>query len=135
MKDEIKEIERILATSGKYITYAERCYVLDYITNLQEEVKSANESITWWQNRFNALQEENKRLNKKYEDAVADYEEQKYIINELEKWLESEIDRINKLKSPKKGVPPYGEENYYYENMILRYKEVLDKLKELKEDK
>ena len=37
MKDEIKGIERILATSGKYITYAERCYVLDYITNLQEE--------------------------------------------------------------------------------------------------
>jgi len=33
-----KEIERILATSGKYITYAERCYVLDYITNLQEKV-------------------------------------------------------------------------------------------------
>ena len=39
MKDEIKEIERILATSGKYITYAERNYVLDCITNLQKELK------------------------------------------------------------------------------------------------
>ena len=63
MKDEIKEIERILATSGKYITYAERCYVLDYITNLQEEnkklndeLKSANESIIWWSNRYKAIE-------------------------------------------------------------------------------
>ena len=122
MKDEIKEILDNIKTiidEGHYratcdIDYEDCKILLDYITNLQEE---------------------NERLNKKYEDAVADYEEQKYIINELEKWLESEIDRINKLKSPKKGVPPYGEENYYYENMILRYKEVLDKLKELKEDK
>jgi hypothetical protein len=45
MKDEIKEIERILATSGKYITYAERCYVLDYITNLQEENERLKETI------------------------------------------------------------------------------------------
>lgn len=55
------------------------------------------------------------------------------IINELEKWLENEIERINKLKNPKKGIKPYGEENYYYENMILGYKTVLDKLKELKD--
>ena len=39
MKDEIKEIKRILATSGKYITYAEKCYVLDCITNLQDKIK------------------------------------------------------------------------------------------------
>ena len=31
-------------------------YSLDYITNLQEELKSANESITWWSNRFKAVE-------------------------------------------------------------------------------
>ena len=45
MKDEIKEIERILATSGKYITYTERNYVLDYITNLQEQLHQASLDI------------------------------------------------------------------------------------------
>lgn len=60
------------------------CKVLyDCITNLQEELKSANESITWWQNRFNALQEENKRLNN--------------IIDKLEKDIQKEIDRTNDL--------------------------------------
>jgi len=44
-KEKDKEIERILATSGKYITYAERCYVLDYITNLQARNKKAIEYI------------------------------------------------------------------------------------------
>ena len=67
---------------------------------------------------FNDLLEENNRLNN--------------IIDELEKWLESEIDRVIKLINPKKVIKPYGEENYYYENMLLRYKEVLDKLRELK---
>ena len=45
MNNEIKEIERILATSGKYITYAERCYVLDYITNLQQEKDTYKEQL------------------------------------------------------------------------------------------
>ena len=37
--------------------------LLDCITNLQEELKSANESITWWQNRFNALQQIDEKCN------------------------------------------------------------------------
>jgi len=75
----------------------------------------------WIDTTIEELKKENKRLNN--------------VINELEKWLDSEIIRIGKLKNPKKGVQPYGEENYYYENMILRYKECKDKLKELKEGK
>lgn len=41
------------------------------ITNLEEELKSANESISWWQNRFNAVEKENKKLKElcnKYEE-------------------------------------------------------------------
>lgn len=58
----------------------------DYITNLQEELKSANESITWWTNRFNAVAKENERLNN--------------IINELEEWLSYEWYEMSKDINP-----------------------------------
>ena len=75
----------------------------------------------------------NEFINQKLKEKDKEIERSNNIINELEKWLESEIDRIIKLKSPKRrSIPPYGAENYCYENMILRYKEVLDKLRELK---
>lgn len=32
------------------------------ITNLQQEIQEANDSITWWTNRFRAVERENKRL-------------------------------------------------------------------------
>ena len=48
--------------------------------NLQEELKSSNESITWWQNRFNALQEENKNLKHKLEQM---YNDTKDTYNEI----------------------------------------------------
>lgn len=68
MKDEIKEIERILATSGKYITYAERCYVLDCITNLQEELEDYKQISIRHYNRPYAnkyLKQKRKELNNK----------------------------------------------------------------------
>ena len=37
------------------------------VKELKEELKSANESITWWSNRFNALEEENMYLRDKVE--------------------------------------------------------------------
>ena len=36
--------------------------LLNYITNLQQEIQEANDSITWWRNRFNAVQQENETL-------------------------------------------------------------------------
>lgn len=77
MKDEIKEfIEFRTDEDGTYFYYNDKdnieqwSYKLDelkdYIINLQEELKSANESISWWQNRFNAVEKENERLRKDY---------------------------------------------------------------------
>ena len=69
MNDEIKEIERILATSGKYITYAERCYVLDYITNLQQEnERLKNEPLTNKLGRIDSVVANIYRNNKEKED-------------------------------------------------------------------
>lgn len=71
MNNEIKEIERILATSGKYITYAERCYVLDYITNLQTI-----------EQQYSALLSENAELENKITNLQQENERLKNIINE-----------------------------------------------------
>lgn len=64
-----------------------------------------------------------KRLNKKYEDAVADYEEQKYIINELESYLEQQW---------LEWKDSYNDEIVAMAN---EDKAILDKLKELKAGK
>ena len=44
--------------------------VLDYITNLQEEVKEANENAEWWSNRFNALSRDNKNYKSRINKAI-----------------------------------------------------------------
>ena len=72
MEDEIKEILDFLKDKDDYIeeygyeykriSLEDTKILLDYITNLQEELISANESITWWTNRFTAVEKENRRL-------------------------------------------------------------------------
>ena len=41
--------------------------ILSENVELQEELKSANESITWWTNRYSAIQQENKELKERLE--------------------------------------------------------------------
>lgn len=113
MKDEIKEILDKLqkvancetASRNALMEIKDKDYqlLLDYITNLQEEVKSANESITWWVNRFNALQEENKRLS-----------------IELNKNM---IERNNYLSRNEKAIKMFNNEtlNKYYYGMSYEF--------------
>lgn len=57
------------------------------------------------------------------------------ILNELEKWLEMEIKRIEELQNPAKSkVKPYGEEYNNYTLIIGTYDNALDKLQKLKGD-
>lgn len=51
MNDEIKEI-------------------LNYITNLQQENQELNDSVTWWNNRFNAVQRDYEDYKSRIEKAV-----------------------------------------------------------------
>lgn len=79
--------------------------LLKRISNLEFEVESK--------------EKENERLNN--------------ILNELEKWLEMEIKRIEELQNPAKSkVKPYGEEYNNYTLIIGTYDNALDKLQELK---
>ena len=127
MSDEIKEILEFKENADyKRLSIDEIKCLDDYITNLQkenknltkaielnrvrelhEELKSAKESITWWTNRFNAVEKENERLkeliNQYEEEHTTTFEEWKRDIRafeELEKWLEEQENLYNKQKHP-----------------------------------
>ena len=76
MKDEIKEIldrmqELVKHKYDKeihtYNLFDDIQDLLDYITNLQQEIKETNDSITWWTNRFKAVERDNKELKQENE--------------------------------------------------------------------
>ena len=75
--------------------------------------------IKYWEEECFRYKKENQRLNN--------------VLNELEKWLNSEIKRIEKLQNDTKNVKPYGQEFNNYVLIIDTYNYVLDKLNELKE--
>ena len=64
MKEEIKEILKIFKKCefGVCITKHDSRVLLDCITNLEKELQESNESITWWTNRFKAIEKENEKL-------------------------------------------------------------------------
>lgn len=77
--------------------------ILNEIENLQEENKelkeelvSANESITWWNNRFNAVTRDNKQLKdnwndlKKYAKEIISTDNELYGTDLLDKMQELE---------------------------------------------
>jgi nicotinic acid phosphoribosyltransferase len=67
MKDnEIKELNRILATSGKYITYAEKNYVLDYITKLEKEKTAIKERCEYLQRSCERKEEQMLNYREEY---------------------------------------------------------------------
>ena len=84
--------------------------------NLQEELKSANESINWWTNRFKAVEKENQKLNKVIEDIdkyihifkIEDIgEKTMLILNDIlliKNGLGKDVVRLNKLEESKKEV-------------------------------
>ena len=57
----------------------------DKLTNLQQENQELNDSITWWNNRFNAVQRD-------YEELKQENKEKDKIIKIMENYLELIID-------------------------------------------
>ena len=85
---------------------------------IQEIVAKADAEYDRLKDRVHEQYDEIKRLNN--------------IINELEKWLESELKRLEKIQNPNRGVKPYGQEYNNYTLLIGAYDNALDKLRELK---
>ena len=96
MKDEIKEILFLLHNDR--LTESGKRKLEDYITNLQEELKSANESITWWNNRFNTIQEQNKELKEINCEFASEGDINLQEIEWLGKSIELAIDYLHKVE-------------------------------------
>ena len=119
MKDEIKEI---LDYFREFSTIRENnmlTKIEDYITNIQEELKYQEQKEQEYNEKHIELMKKCKELQKKYENAVADYELEKYkntnSINFIETYL-----------------IPLGDD-WHWDNASIR-DDVIDLLNILKED-
>ena len=80
----------------------EECKKLyDYITNLQQENQELNDSITWWNNRFNAVQRDYEDYKSRIEKAVEyikEHQRKDEFLN-LNEWQSRELLNIlNRLE-------------------------------------
>lgn len=128
MNDEIKQIliqlEYFIEEGYEYyndikLNKNQMKQLLDYITNLQQELQEANDSVEWWSNRYNAvvkncdetikkmiaLGEENERLkeennNKAMNDYAHAIDESWYreLYDDYKSRCEKAIEYINKNK-------------------------------------
>ena len=65
--------------------------ILDYITNLQEENKELNDDNIWWNNRFKAVERDNRNLKAKlemYENGVYYSSENDELQERIDKAIE-----------------------------------------------
>lgn len=71
---------------------------------LKEELKSANEEITWWSNRFNAVERDNRQLKQQLEylrsnEYLNQVKWERTFNEELVKDLQQRIDKANEILS------------------------------------
>ncbi len=100
--------------------------LLSYIEQLELDYKEANESITWWTNRFSAVMREKKDLINK----IKNLNQQNKIINELKEQLEKDKkelkERYNlvcKISEERKNKwLSLNEENEILFNTLKKYK-------------
>lgn len=92
-----KEIELILTKlkivseekeNGAYICDKEHSkLLLSYIEQLEADYKEANDSITWWKNRFNVVERDNRDYKSRIDKAI--------------EYIEKHTDKIKKIVIPK----------------------------------
>ena len=78
--------------------------IIDYITNLQQENQELNDSITWWNNRFNAVQRNYEELKQENEIIINELKLQKGatrlfkndLANVMGNFMETELDAYEK---------------------------------------
>lgn len=107
MNDEIKEILDWLKDEDIYvedygfqykrISLKEIKQLLDYITNLQQELQEANDSVEWWSNRFKAVERDNRELTQENEELKKKLD-RRYYKNEYER-IKQENERLQENNS------------------------------------
>lgn len=80
-----EDVECIILTKPDYDRQQEE--LLDKVFELEQELKEANESITWWSNRYNALEEEHKNCTRKHwqEKCAEHCANEKILQNRIDK--------------------------------------------------
>ena len=120
MNKEIKEILDKLKDDGWYdeldltgdkwieLKQTETKQILDYITDLQQEIKEANDSITWWTNRFRSVERDNKELKQTETKQILDYITNLQQENErLKEWKEDLLKENIELEDIRKEAIEY----------------------------
>lgn len=135
MKDEIKQILDELDwyikqpnnqdINGEYeppmeLSQEEAKEIYDCITNLQEELKSANESITWYSNRFKAVERDNRKLK----------EENKELKENNKKKTSRCTERNHRIRGCQRVIERRNKKISKLEQQLDKYKNVIDKIKE-----
>ena len=91
--------------------------ILNYITNLQQEIKEANDSITWWTNRFKAVERDNRELQQRITGLEAENET-------LRSDFKNQVEYTNKIVEENERLNKRNEEIY------KGYMSVVDELTE-----
>ena len=74
-----------------YVKYDE---VKERLEELEEELKNANESITWWTNRFNAVERNNKIYKERIDKAIKYIKEYNYYEWNINRNEEGKLNAI-----------------------------------------
>ena len=121
MNKEIEVMEKYLNGLISYpFQHKDKEYILSYIKQLQIELEEAQESITWWTNRFSTVMREKKDLI----NQIKNLKQQNKITNELKEQLENnrdkaieEIDKLlvyNEFSDTTKGFGNVAEQLKFY---------------------
>ena len=93
----------------------------DKLTNLQQEIKEANDSITWWTNRFKAVERDNRKLQQRIAGLEAENET-------LRSDFKNQVEYTNKIAEENERLNKRNEEIY------KGYRAVVDELTEYAEE-
>lgn len=124
MSDET--LKRILLTTG-YTSQTDKEAVFDYIQELKEQVNYLRRSIERKEETIIELEQERipytneyvEELNQKYLNAVSDYEQEKFNVEELRKQIENTINENNILDTK---INEYIEQKQEWINLLDMFK-------------
>ena len=80
IKEILRNCEKAINEASGYNDTTDK--LLDYITNLQQENQELNDSVTWWNNRFNAVQRDYEDYKSRIDEAV-EYIQNHQLVFEL----------------------------------------------------
>lgn len=98
----------------------------NYITNLQQELQEANDSVEWWSNRFKAVERDNRELTQENEELKKKLD-RRYYKNEYERIKQENEELKKNQRYYKNGVFSLEYDKETLSDMIDDYKSRCEK--------